>query len=114
MPRAPAPIKDSPEYQRIARSGKRWSCDSFLIQAVKGGEGVPLRYGLTASRKTGNAVVRNRAKRRLREMVRLTCRAQDIGNAEIVLIAKPAAAQHDFAAMKQDFLRGLRALGVLA
>ncbi len=74
----------------------------------------PFRLGLTVSRKVGNAVVRNRAKRRLRETVRLSIPTEKLAGFDVVLIGKSAAAERDFALMKQDFLLGLEKLGLLA
>ena len=104
-------LKASPEFQRIAREGKRWTCSFFILQLQKRPD-APFRLGLTASRKVGNAVVRNRAKRRLREMVRLLLKEKTLSGFEIVLIAKTAAASADFAQMQSDLRRGLEVLGV--
>lgn len=74
----------------------------------------PCRLGLTVSRKVGNAVVRNRAKRRLREMARLSIAPEKLAGFDIVLIGRPVAAERDFSLMKQDFLQGLEKLGVIS
>ena len=68
----------------------------------------PFRCGFTVSRKVGNAVVRNRAKRRLREIVRLYIKAKSPKGFEIVLIGKTAAATRDYANMATDFDTALR------
>ena len=83
-----------------------------MLQVVKTQPDAPFRFGLTASRKVGGAVIRNRAKRRLREMVRHISKTYALSGADIVLIARPAAASHPFAAMQNDFLKALRALEV--
>ena len=70
------------------------------------------RLGLTVSRKVGNAVTRNRAKRRLREMVRLYETPQKLAGWDIVLIGRASASERDFSLMKQDFLQGLKNMGV--
>ena len=62
------------EFLAAAEHGRRFRSSAFMAQvrdaapdeARKGGEPVSLRLGLTASRKTGNAVKRNRIRRRLR------------------------------------------------
>ena len=72
----------------------------------------PFRLGLTVSRKVGNAVARNRAKRRLREMVRLCIAPEKLAGFDIVLIGRASAQERDFSLMKQDFLQGLEKLGV--
>ena len=105
-------IKVSPDFQRIARQGKRWSGPAFIMQILKTTEAGPFRLGLTASKKVGNAVIRNRAKRRLREMVRLFLKTKTLAGFDMVLIAKTAAATHDFALMNIEFENGLQALKV--
>lgn len=105
-------IKTSPDFQRIARQGRRWSGPAFIMQILYTTEDAGFRLGLTASRKVGNAVTRNRAKRRLREMVRLFTKTKNLSGFDLVLIAKTAAATHDFAAMHRDFETGLAALKV--
>ncbi len=83
------------------------------MQALKReGAETSFRIGLTVSRKVGNAVVRNRAKRRLREMVRLYETPEKLAGWDIVLIAKASSSERDFSLMKQDFLKGLGNMGV--
>lgn len=114
MPAAYDVIKASPDFQRIARQGRKWSGPAFIMQILFTGENAGFRLGLTASKKVGNAVMRNRAKRRLREMVRLFLKTKKLSGFDMVLIAKTAAASHDFAAMNAEFQTGLSALKVQA
>src|ERR1700749_4126404 len=97
-------LKASADFQRISRMGKRWSFPSFIMQALKRESAEsPFRIGLTVSRKVGNAVVRNRAKRRLREMVRLYETPDKLAGWDIVLIARTSASERAFPLMQQDF-----------
>jgi ribonuclease P protein component len=106
-------LKASSDFQRISRLGKRFSFPSFILQALRREDGSsPFRLGLTVSRKVGNAVTRNRAKRRLREMVRLAAAPEKLAGWDIVLIGKASARERDFSLMKADFLQGLEKLGV--
>ncbi len=73
------------------------STDCLLALAQKNDQGAT-RVGITVSSKVGNAVVRNRIRRRLRELYRHRKAALPCG-LDVVLVAKPQAAQADFAAL---------------
>lgn len=71
MKRSPPPsLPKRADFLRAAAHGRKRAHLGFLAQIVTSGSTNTFRLGLTASRKVGNAVVRNRARRRLREAVR--------------------------------------------
>ena len=73
----PETFRRRAEFLRLAARGRKLSRPGFLMQAlVQPGE-APVRVGYTATKKIGNAVLRNRARRRLREAVRLTLAETD-------------------------------------
>ncbi len=68
-----------------------------------------LRVGIVVSKKVGKAVVRNRIKRRLREILRRL----HLPGAHLLLVATPEAREADFAALFQDLVRALRKSGLI-
>jgi ribonuclease P protein component len=80
------------EFLAVQRRGRRRQSPNFVVAYVDQSPPGASRFGFSVSRRVGNAVVRNRVKRRLREFVRLhrpaLPRARDF-----VVIAKPGAAK---------------------
>jgi ribonuclease P protein component len=86
------------EFLRIQRLGVKVSSHPILALALENPWGVT-RVGITISSKVGNAVVRNRIRRRLREIFR-THREHLPRGIDLVLIATPRAPEADFSALR--------------
>lgn len=98
------------DFLKAARA-KRVPCGSFLLQVRKRveGEASGVRVGFTCSKKVGNAVARNRAKRRLREIARLELPLLGRDGFDYVLIGRAEqTAARDFVKLRQDLRRGLQ------
>ncbi|MFZ5609970.1 MAG: ribonuclease P protein component [Pseudomonadota bacterium] len=101
-----------PDYLAAAR-GKRWTTPGFIVQARRreaGGDAI--RLGLTASRKVGNAVERNRVKRRLRALGREMLPDLAPAGYDIVLVGRAAALGLSYAQLRQDLVWALGRLGL--
>ena len=73
-----------------------------------------IRVGFTVSRKVGNAVVRNRVRRRLREAARQVIPGQARADLDYVLVGRQAAIARDFVALRQELVEALKRLKALA
>lgn len=71
-----------------------------------------IRVGLTVSRKVGNAVVRNRVRRRLRAAVGQTLPAHATGGHDFVVIGRQASLRRPYEALVADLEAALKGLGV--
>lgn len=90
------------DFLAAAEHGRRFRSSAFTVQVLDKPGQDDLRLGLTASRKTGNAVVRNRIRRRLRAAAALALAEQAGKPCDLVIVARPETVQADFTAMIAD------------
>ena len=107
-------LKRRAEFLRVAAKGRKAPMPGLVLQALARDDAAPARLGFTVTRKIGNAVIRNRTRRRLREAARIVMREQSPTGVDLVLIGREGTRSRDFRALIDDLARALRKAGVSA
>lgn len=102
--RQPERIRRRTEFQRVYEHGSRVSGRMMTLVIAPNGLAVA-RIGIAASRKLGDAVHRNRAKRLVREVFR---RSPRVPGYDIVVIPRPELLETEFATLESEYRAALR------
>lgn len=95
-------LRKRSEFLKASKSGERRVTPAFIIQVYQRTSKGAFRYGITASRKVGGAVDRNRAKRRLRALIREFLPPIAQPDTDYVFIARSAVLKRDFVLMGKE------------
>lgn len=111
-------LKKRREFVKVAKEGSYASSATLVVQCLMcdlpSSREFRLRVGFTASRRVGNAVKRNKAKRRMREIIHLWRKeAGTLPSCDLVMIAKPSLATAPFKKIQYDFRKSLFNLKVI-
>jgi ribonuclease P protein component len=98
------------DFLRVGASRLRRVTPGFILQAAPRENADGLRLGFTASRKVGNAVARNRAKRRLRALADQVMPQAADPALDYVFVARGETLERNFASMAEDLRQALRRL----
>jgi ribonuclease P protein component len=106
-------MKERADFLRCARAGRQGT-SGMMVQARQrrvDEAATGIRVGFTCTKKVGNAVARNRAKRRLREVARLVLPEHGRDGWDYVLIGRAeATAARSFEDLKRDLISALKKL----
>jgi len=97
------------QYALVYNKGNSWVSNLVVMKALPNGLSLS-RYGFSVGRRVGKAVVRNRVKRLLREILRLT---PLLPGWDIIFIARPLAASADYTNLEKSVKGLLRRARVL-
>ena len=114
MSAAHAPVerlRKRADFLRAARRGRKVAKSTVVVQAVARSDGArPMRVGVTATKKLGGAVVRNRVKRRLRAAAAELLPQRGEPGTDYVLIGRAATATCPWTRLKRDLDGALEGL----
>ena len=99
-------LRDGSEFRAASRGGRRAGSRTLVLHLLLVEDGSGPRVGFVVSKAVGNAVVRNRVKRRLRHLAREHLRSLP-GSAVLVVRALPASASATSAELDADLVRCL-------
>jgi len=110
-------LKRRSEFLRVAGAKRKWVAPGLIVQVHEraqavgdGGGGAPVRVGFTASRKVGNAVARNRVRRRLRAVADMVLPRHAKAGRDYVIIGRTATLRRPFNALVGDMAVALKRL----
>jgi ribonuclease P protein component len=108
-PRQPAParLRKRAEFLAVRRGEKRRG-RLFLLEVLDRGDEEPARVGFTVTRKVGNAAVRNRVRRRLKEAVRVHAAGDMQHGNDYVIVGREDVLAAPFAEIRSELSRRLR------
>ena len=94
-----------------ANRGKRYATPGFVLLVSDRRDDDPaIRLGITITKKVGNAVIRNRMRRRFRELMREMLTDKGKAGADHILIGRDGGIEKDFAELRTDMAKALEKL----
>ena len=101
-------LQKNKAFQYVYHRGRSAACHDLVMLVAKGRS---TQVGFSVSKKVGNAVTRNKVKRRLRECFRPYL--GDVKNGLYIIVARPSAAEATFQSLQKDVRYLLRKHGAL-
>lgn len=109
----PGRLKRRAEFLHAASAGRKAAVGGVVLQVLARADDGPARLGFTVTKKVGNAVIRNRTRRRLKEAAMLLLREKPVTGADLVLIGRDSTRKRNFKALQDDLRKALERTGAL-
>lgn len=106
-------LKKNREFKKVYENGRSYATRNLVIYQLNYKKGKKNRYGLSVSKKIGNAVVRNKLKRRLREIIREIEKKEDFKGYDIIFIARNSVVGLDYHHLKKDVKKLYRKMKII-
>jgi len=107
-----ARLRQTKDFAKVREHGKTSQSRLIRIGLLRTAADQPAKVGIITSRRVGGAVVRNKVRRRLREILK-TCISQIPAGLLVVIIAKSTAAEVPFKQLQAEWLLLARRLSIL-
>lgn len=107
----PGRLKRRTEFLKAASAGRKAAVGGVVLQALPRSDD-QVRLGFTVTKKVGNAVRRNRTRRRLKEAARLLLQQLPVHGVDLVLIGRDSTAGRKFTSLQGDIRKALERVGI--
>lgn len=97
-------LKKNEDFSLVFKKGKSFADSKLVLYYIVKDRNLPFRVGLSVGKKIGKAVVRNRIKRLMREVVRLN-QSHIPNGIDIVLIARQGIENQSFHEIEESFIK---------
>ncbi len=95
-------VKESKDFERILKNGKCKKNRSFIIYSIENNLKYN-KYGISVGKKKGNAVTRNKYKRKLRAIID-KCKKNYINSKDYIIILRKGALDKNFQELQEDYI----------
>ncbi len=95
-------LKKNKEFNKVYNNGKSYATRNLVLYLLSAPRNDNNRYGLSVSKRIGNAVVRNKLKRRLREIIREFEKKYNFKSYDIIIIARNPVVDLNYRQIKRD------------
>ena len=106
-------LKKNKEFKKVYENGKSYATRNLVIYCLNYEKGKKNRYGLSVSKKIGNAVVRNKLKRRLREIIREFEKEKEFKGYDVIFIARKPVVKIGYQNLRRDVKRLYKKMNII-